>query len=160
MTTLTLGQTKELIDNSFEFWSNDFYVPEADIEKIAFGINNDLQLRDYLVGLPNEHALQNCLEFVNYLDSQLNAEDTYATKSVLALYEYEIGNTEQASALVDFASDVNPTYAMPKLIKRVISAGWPSEDIARMRNELHNQVVKTIQDCYDEEIGQVHNFAE
>ena len=115
MTTLTLGQAKELIDNSFELWSNDFYVPEADIENIAFGINNDLQLRDYLVGYPNEHAMQNCLEFVNYLDSQLNAEDTYATKSVLALYEYEIGNKDKAGELANLASNANPTYSMPKL---------------------------------------------
>ena len=158
--TLTIGQTKDLIDNSFELWTNDFYLTEADIENIAFGINNDLQLRDYLVGFPNEHALQNCLEFVNYLDSQLNAEDTYATKSVLALYEYEIGNKDKAGELANLASNANPTYSMPKLIKRIVLAGWPSEDIGRMRNELHSKVVATIANAYNDEIGQVHNLAE
>ena len=54
MTTLTLGETKDLIDTVFSNWKNDFYIADIDTVAISYGVNNDLQLRDYLIGLPME----------------------------------------------------------------------------------------------------------
>ena len=90
------------------------------------------------------------------LDNKLSAENSFAIKSVKSMFEFEIGNQEQAEALADFALEQKSDYALPQLLKRAFSAGWDTNAFQEMREMLHSSVVETIQNCYDDEIGQNH----
>jgi len=145
-TTLTRGEALNTIDFAIEQFINEIEIEDNMLEVITYAVNNDLQIRDYFLGLPNDFPMQVCVDFVNYLSRLTNAENCYAYDTISAMYHIEKGNNELASTLLDGAEIANPNYNLIKLAKRVISAGWNGEALATMRSELHSKVVAGIKE--------------
>ena len=154
-TTLTRGEALHTVDFAIEQFINEIEIEDNMLEVITYAVNNDLQIRDYFLGLPAQFDMQVCVDFVNYLSRLTNAENCYAYDTISAMYHIEKGNNEFALTLLEGAEIANPNYNLIKLAKRVISAGWPGEALATMRGELHSKVVAIIEEDSDYVIEEV-----
>ena len=153
-TTITYGEAIDTIDNAISDFANGLELADSTIADITFAVNNDLQMRDYLIGLPNNHGLNISAGFVNELSEKVAPAEKFAYDTVNAMYHYELKNIEACKTLLDSAELSNPDYNLPKLIKRVISAEWPASTFTSMRTELASTVVAIIADNYDFVIGE------
>ena len=153
-TTITRGDSIALINNSIRNIYNELPVQDSDIEKIIFAVNNDLQIRDYLIGLPNSYTLSECSEFVDYLARMAGDENRYAFDTVNAMYQYEMENVQACQRLISQSYEANPDYSLTNLVKRVLIAGWPSDSFASMRQELAPKVLDNILEDINYVIGE------
>jgi len=140
-TALTRGEAKDTIDFAIEQYINEIEVSDGMLETITYAVNNDLQIRDYFLGLPSDYGMQVAVDFVNYLTRVTNNDECYAYDTISAMYQIEKGNTEFAKSLLAVAESINPDYNLMKLAKRIISAGWNGSTLTQMREELHSKVV-------------------
>ena len=140
-TTLTRGEAKDTIDFAIEQFINEIEVSDGMLLTITYAVNNDLQIRDYFLGLPSDYGMQVAVDFVNYLTRVTNNDECYAYDTISAMYQIEKGNTEFAKSLLAVAESINPDYNLMKLAKRIISAGWNGSTLTQMREELHSKVV-------------------
>jgi hypothetical protein len=145
-TTLTRGEALDTINFAIEQFINEIEIEDGMLEVITYAVNNDLQIRDYFLGLPAEFDMQVCIDFVNYLSRLTDILDCYAYDTISAMYHIELGNTELAKKLLAVAEIANSDYNLTKLAKRVISAEWSGEMLTKMREELHDSVVAIISD--------------
>jgi len=152
-TTLTRGEAKQTIDFAIENFINEIELNDSTIEKITYAVNNDLQIRDYFLGLPADYFMGTCIDFVGYLASRANDSEFYAYNTIYAMYEIEQGNTELAKSLLEISEKFNAEYNLTKLAKRIISAGWPGSALKQMRTELHSKVLDIIAKESDYVIG-------
>lgn len=153
-TTITYGEAIDTIDNAISDFANGLELGDSTVADITFAVNNDLQIRDYLIGLPIAHGLNISAGFVNELSEKVAPAEKFAYDTVNAMYHYELKNIEACKTLLDSAELSNPDYNLPKLIKRVISAEWPASTFTSMRTELASTVVAIIADNYDFVIGE------
>ena len=140
----TVLQVKDLIDDNFEAFSMGLELDENEINTIIEGVNNVLDLRDYLLGLPQAYDFEKCVEFVSYLNSFTTENSSRATSIVLAFYAFENGDTITAQELVNYVMENSPRYSMAQLLQRVISAGWEPSSLTEMREQLHDSVIASI----------------
>ena len=144
LSTLTLGEAIDTIDSAFNNVVADIALNDSTVEEITYAVNNALWVRDYLIGLPENNGISNCIKFINYLSSKVPAQDRFAYDTVNAMFQYELGNVETSMSLIQLAEEVNPNYSLTGLIKRVLSAGWPQNNFAVMRSELATSVEQEI----------------
>lgn len=154
-TTLTRGEAFQTIQFAIENFINGIELNESTVEEITYAVNNDLQIRDYLIGMSADYGTAESMDFIGYLASKTNHSDCYAYDTITALYLIEQNNTISAENLLAGALDSNPNYNLTKLAKRIISAGWNGEAITRMREELHGTVIDTIKEDSDYVIVEV-----
>ena len=115
--------------------------PEEELETIAqvlYGLQ-DLQVRDYAMGLLNKENLTHKLA-LDRLIKYSPAKYLKPAKTLLALWRWENKNTEQAEHLLAQVKD----YPLAELLKRAMNAGWASEQFQVMREELHPKVTAGI----------------
>jgi hypothetical protein len=62
----------------------------------------------------------------------------------LSAFYYEIEANDSAEATLQIALQIDPDYALAKLLKRVYEAGWENAEIAGMRKSLHHKVIEGI----------------
>ena len=153
-TTITYGSALNLINEGIQDISNGIALSDSIVEKITFAVNNDLQIRDYLIGLPNSYTLSECSEFVDFLANSAGDENRYAFDTVNAMYQYEMENVNNCQRLISQAYEANPDYSLTKLVTRVLGAGWPADSFASMRQELAPKVMNHILENIDFVIGE------
>lgn len=147
--TITYANAVELIDQAIKDFSNGLELSDSTIAEITFAVNNDLQMRDYIIGLPNTYGLNISAGFVNELSNNVTHAERFAYDTINAMYHYELKNMEAVQLLVQSAEDSKPNYNLLKLIKRVISAEWPASTFTSMRTELASTVAEYIADNSD-----------
>ena len=152
MTTITYGQAIDAIDASFHNVTNGIDLNDSTVEAITLAVNNDLQIRDYLIGLPVSYDIKDCVNFLDYLARMAGDNNRYAFDTVNAMYQYELENMEACKRLIASAREVNPYYSLTKLVYRVLQAGWPANSFATMRSELAPKVAEHIAENIDYEI--------
>ena len=140
--SLTTQECKDAIDRIFasETTSNQ------DVLIAHYGVMNNLQLRDYLMGAPSVYSLDHCITTIANIVNVCHANEleSYAFNTVSAFFHYEKGNKAQALTLISVALEND--YSLAKLIARVILGGAPYEIFASMRGELHPKVVANLAD--------------
>jgi len=137
----TVLQAKETIDNAIQNFKEGPTFGYGTINVINFAVNSEIQLRDYLIGLPNNHELDICSGFLSYLTTELPAEDSYGLDTVNAIFQYELGNLELCAELLEKVSMSNSDYSLAQLVRRAVSAGWPASTFTTMRQELAPKVI-------------------
>ena len=142
---MTTGEAKLTLDKVIKQISEqtgEILIANDDVQIIAYALENNLQLRDYLMGLTSDglsiDSVTNILRVLSVLikSAELPA---YPVETVLASYQYQQGDS--ASALVSLANGLAREYSLARLLLRVINAGWPADSFATMANELHPKVV-------------------
>ena len=152
--TITYANAVELIDQAIKDFSNGLGLGDSTIAEITFAVNNDLQMRDYIIGLPNTYGLNISAGFINELSEKVTPSERFAYDTVNAMYHYELKNIEACKTLLDSAELSNPDYNLLNLIKRVVSAEWPASTFTSMRTELASTVAEIIADNSDFVIGE------
>jgi hypothetical protein len=142
---VTRKQACELITESLD---NDIELTGEKLEAVILAVNSDLQVRDWLMGLPNRWSIEEGIKLMQYMCVHSPTEDLVPFVTLQALYYYELGNTEKTNGLLNYALRLNKDYALAQLLLRVFNAGWPAEQFATMRNEIDPKIVEA---CYGPE---------
>ena len=128
--------------------NNDINLEGKDLEKVIFAVNEDLQVRDWVMGMPTVWPLQDCIKFAQYMSFNATSDDSVPFTTVQSQFYYEMGEEEHAKKLLEYSLSVNPAYPLALLLTRVVQSGWPVEAFKTMREQLHPKVVES---CYGEE---------
>lgn len=145
---ITVGEAVALIHDSLMTFEDG--LPSADISAIIYAINNDIQIRDYLLGLPDTFPMDTCKAFLSYISDSVDGAERYSVDTIASTYFFETGDIEMAVMLLATALDTKSDYSLALLLKRVVEAGWPSDSFRRMREELHPQVIANLEEKQDE----------
>jgi hypothetical protein len=145
---ITVGEAVALINNSIMDFQ-DGLSPET-ISKLIYSINNEIQIRDYLLGLPNVYSLETCKSFLSYVGASVDESESYSILTILSAYFYEQNEIELCALSLATALEIKPDYSLAKLLDRVYEAGWSADSFVKMRNELHETVVGTLEEMSEE----------
>ena len=143
----TIGRVKNLIDltaSMVKIDGEEMSLDAADFADIVEGVNKNLQIRDYLMGLPMTYTLGESLAIIKFFRDNLDADDENLIpfSTIAGAFYYEIGSPELAELLNSHGLQAG--YPLANLLARVYSAGWPAENFATMRDELHAKVLVTL----------------
>jgi len=134
---LTVREVYESVQSATATFSDGGTVNEKDIKNIHTGIKN-LDIRDYLMGLPNEIGLDKSIEFVKILKT--NSKTSVPWRTILSAYAYEQGKVQEAKDLLPKGN-----YPLATLLNRVYKQEWPPYTLVEMRNKLHPVVKKNLE---------------
>jgi hypothetical protein len=137
MINTTRKEAVTLIEESI---NNIIPLQDERLEKVIFAVNNDLQVRDWVMGMPARFTLDESIEFVRYMAVHTTAEDSVPFITVNALFEYERGNLDSAVKMVEYALAVDEHYSLAQLVDRMLDK-VPAESLPIMREELDPKVV-------------------
>lgn len=145
---ITVGEAVELINDSIMTFNDG--LPSADISQIIYAINNEIQIRDYLLGLPATFPIETCQAFMSYISDSVDGADRYSVDTINSAYFFETENMPMAFMLLATALDTKSDYSLALLLKRVYEAGWSSNSFRKMREELHDKVVVMLEEMQDQ----------
>ena len=142
---VTRKEACELITQTMD---TDIDLEGANLEKVILACNSDLQVRDWLMGMPLTWSLEDCIKFTQYMAVHTTKEDSVPFVTVQAMYYYELDQIEKAVLLLNYALQIDKDYSLAQLLRRVVDSGWPVGGFTEMRTSLHPKVVEA---CYGEE---------
>ena len=131
-----------------ESLNNDIDLIDSKLQAVILAVNSDLQVRDWLMGLPKRWTLEEGIKLMQYICVHAPSEDLVPFVTLQSLFYYELNDVEKATMLLNYALRLDKDYALAKLLQRVYSAGWPAEQFKVMRDELDGKVVEA---CYGPE---------
>jgi hypothetical protein len=137
---------KEAIDTFFTATLLKEPVASEVTDKIVAGLTEDLQPRDYLIGLADEYGLSNTMVVIGKMLSLLPEGNKRPLYVVLSALAYEAEDKVGANQYLQKAFDEDINYPMAKLLFRVYMAEWKPEAMTTMRQELHPKVVENLDD--------------
>jgi hypothetical protein len=114
-------------------------------QKMIFAVNNDIQVRDFFMGLPVTHSMQDVIKLSTFLAGMAKQGEDVPFFTLTGMFAYEMGNDQLCKLSLNYAEKNNPSYSLTHLLKRVIMSGWPRESFFNMRKEIHSKV---IEQCY------------
>jgi hypothetical protein len=114
-------------------------------KRMIFAVNNDIQVRDFFMGLPINHDMKDVLKLSTFLAGMAQPGDDVPFFTLTGMFAYEMGNDQLCRLSLNYAEKNNPNYSLTHLLKRVIMSGWPRESFVTMRAELHTKVTEQ---CY------------
>ena len=150
MTTITRREACELVRESI----GKDQVLEEDAKRIIYAVNNDLQVRDFLLGIPMHYSMVDCATLLKNIVAVADPQEAVPFATILAAYAYEMDDAQTVKDSISFAYNANPSYSLTILLMRVIASGWPKEAFKKMREDLH---LKVMASCYSPEGDEVIN---
>jgi hypothetical protein len=148
MTTITRREACELVRTAI----GKTDVPEENIRRIIYAVNNDIQVRDFLLGIPMHYSAVDCATLLKSIVDVADPQEAVPFATILAAYAYEAGDLDSVTKSLSFAYSADPSYSLTKLLMRVTASGWPKEAFVKMREELH---LKVMANCYGPEGDEV-----
>lgn len=141
---ITRGLAIDALDALIDQFAKNEPLSADNAEVVSFAVNNDLQVRDYLIGgLPETLTAEGAISFVTDLLPLVAETDRVPFYTLLSAYYHEAGDTDLAHASLFTAQSLNPDYSLASLLSRAFNAGFPL-NLVEMRSELHPKVVETI----------------
>ena len=103
----------------------------------------DIQVRDFALGLLDPAKAEQQVSMLEYLVEQAPTDSEFinAPACLLAQFLYEQGDTANAVLML---INAQTDYSLALLLMRVFRSGWEPKSFAKMREELHPQVVAGI----------------
>lgn len=115
--------------------------PDSDhIAEVAAALQKDIQLRDFVLGLPSEREIRDVNTYLAYFMESVPNEFIAPVGSVLAANLYSLEQTDLAKELLSKAIEADPRYSLAQLLNRVFNSGWPAGAFTAMTHELHPKV--------------------
>ena len=106
---------------------------------LIFALNEDLQVRDYAMGLIQPIDKHAQAWYTLMLRAPIKYRSAQACLASNVRYEQEL----RAEAVI-LLTHAKETYPLAKLLKRVYAAGWEPKEFSVMRRELHPKVTAGI----------------
>ena len=115
-----------------------------EIAQLTVAINMNVQVRDFVLGLPKERDIHFVGHWANFVGSLTPIEYAAPIATIMSSIYFSEGDTEQANDYITLAYQSNPTYSLAKLLDRVYQAGWGADGMTSMRDKLHDQVKENL----------------
>ena len=144
---ITVGEAVSLINESILNFEDG--LPAETISKLIYSINNEIQIRDYFLGLPNVFSVETCRSFLSYVGASVDESESYSIFTILSAYFYELDEVELATLSLATALQIKSDYSLALLLERVYQAGWSPKAFVQMRDELHEKVVNGLEEMSD-----------
>lgn len=142
--SMTTGEAKLVLDKVIKQIAEQtgtILIAEDDVQVIGYALENNLQLRDYLMGLTSDGlSVESVANILRVMVVLLNSAElpAYPVETVLASYKYRLGDSD---ALIMLNAGLNRNYSLAQLLQRVFNAGWSAQEFAKMSDQLHAKVV-------------------
>jgi hypothetical protein len=134
-----LEQRKRLTDAIYTQVDSGTAPDDDHIAELTAGINKDIQLRDFVLGLPSERPMAAVNAYLACFMDVVPGEYIAPIASILAANLYSIEDTS-AKDVLSQALENNPSYSLANLLNRVFNSGWPAGAFVAMTYELHPKV--------------------
>jgi len=123
----------------------DGVMPSAKhIAEVAIATNENLQIRDFLMGVQLEKNIDYVGEYISLLGNVIIKDKAIPLATIFCGYLYQVNQKEYASEFLDNILEVNPNYSLAKLLRRVFDAQWESVELEIMAKKLHQGVLDNI----------------
>ena len=133
----------------------DGVIPSAQhIAEVAIATNENLQIRDFIMGLHIEKDINYIGEYISLLGNVIVKDKAVPLATVFCGYLYQTEETEQAKTMLLEVLTLNPEYPLAKLLSRVFDAQWEPSEFSKMAQQLHSKVVDGI---YAIDVEEVNN---
>lgn len=142
--TITRKEACELIRSYMGKDDKDMPMGD-DLDKIVHAVNNDLQVRDFLLGLPQYYDTQEVINFLEHMCNEAPAGKDVPFFAVIAAIAYEHGDGTQFFKHMGYIMVHGPDYSLAQVLARCAASGFPGAVLAKMRQELAAVVMKA---CY------------
>ena len=133
-------QRKRLTDAIYSTLDSGVAPDDDHIAEIAAGMQKDIQLRDFVLGLPSERKIEDVNTYLAYFVDSVPNEFIAPVGSVLAANLYSLEQTDSAKELLSIVQQADPKYSLANLLNRVFNSGWPAAAFTAMTHELHPKV--------------------
>ena len=134
------------IRKSVKDMGKGIYPKPEHIAEVAIAANENLQMRDFLLGLRIEKDIaEYSFNYLHYLGLVLKKEICIPIAAVFSTYIYELGQKDEANRVLDEILEVNPNYSLARLLKQFFGNDVPEEMMTEMANDLHNAVIRNIE---------------
>jgi len=131
----------------------DGVIPSAThIAEVAIATNENLQIRDFIMGVQQEKDINYVGEYISLLGNVIVKHKAIPLAAVFCGYLYQTEDIEQAKAMLQDILTLDPEYPLAKLLSRVFQAEWPADEFSKMSQLLHSKVVDTIYAIDTEEV--------
>jgi len=123
----------------------DGIVPSAKhIAEVAIATNENLQIRDFLMGVQLEKDIDYVGEYISLLGNVIVKDKAIPLATVFSGYLYQIEKVDEAKAMIDEVLTIRPDYPLAGLLNRVFLAQWEPSELKKMALQLHHKVVDEI----------------
>jgi Domain of unknown function (DUF4192) len=123
----------------------DGVIPSAEhIAEVAIATNDNLQIRDFLMGVQLETSMDYVGEYISLLGNVIEKEKAIPLATVFCGYLYQTEQKESALEFLDNVLEIKPDYSLATLLKRVFQSEWPPSELKKMAEMLHPKVVDGI----------------
>jgi len=123
----------------------DGVIPSAQhIAEVAIATNENVQIRDFLMGIKLEKDINFVGEYISLLGNVIVKEKAIPLATIFCGYLYETNEKEYASEFLNTILETNPDYSLAKLLRRVFDVEWPASEFRKMAEYLHPKVIDTI----------------
>jgi hypothetical protein len=133
-------QRKRLTDAIYSQIDSGATPDDDHIAEVTAGLNKDIQLRDFVLGLPSERPIAAVNTYLASFMDVVPGEFIAPVASILAANLYSIEEDESAREVLSQALENNPTYSLANLLRRVFNSNWPADALKAMTEELHPKV--------------------
>jgi hypothetical protein len=134
-----LEQRKRLTDAIYEYISTDSEPDSDHIAEVTAAMHKDIQLRDFVLGLPSEAPIERVNAYLAYFMHSVPAKFIAPIASILAANLYSVEDKE-AKNVLSLALIHEPRYSLAQLLNRVFNSDWPAGAFKTMTEELHPKV--------------------
>jgi hypothetical protein len=111
-----------------------------EIAQFAVAINEHIQVRDFVMGIPSERDVNYVGNWLSYVGNKTPEIYDVPIATIMSSLYYSVGNEESATFYVEKALNSNPNYSLAVLLKKVYQSNWGADGIVNMRNNLHVKV--------------------
>ena len=123
----------------------DGVIPSAQhIAEVAIATNENLQIRDFLMGLRLEKDTDYIGTYLSVIGNVITKDKCIPIATVFTTYLYEAEEMEYAKEFLGKVLENNPDYPLAKLLKRVYDAQWPASEMREMAIKLHDSILENI----------------
>ena len=156
-TTLSRSEARAVISELWQQFLDQKGYDTNKVKSLIAKVNDDLTVRDYLLGLPIEVSSEGisdvsnsalCGEFISSL--ALHSQEHGTTKkelvpfmAIIATFFIDMGERDEALSALKGSLELDPNYSLSHLLIRgVMSGGINAERLLAMRSSLHAKVVE------------------
>ena len=123
----------------------DGVIPSAEhIAEVAIATNDNLQIRDFLMGVQLETSMDYVGEYISLLGNVIEKEKAIPLATVFCGYLYQTEQKEYALKFLDNVLEIKSDYPLALLLQRVFQSEWPPSELQKMAEMLHPKVVDGI----------------
>jgi hypothetical protein len=114
------------------------------IAEVAVATNENIQIRDFLMGVQLESNIDYVGTYVNLLGNVIKKDKVIPLATVFCGLLYQENEKEQAKEFLSTVLELAPEYSLALLLKQVFAADWEPENLEHMAKQLHPKVIETI----------------